>query len=58
MKKFLLTGTALAFLAVITSCGHTGCDAYGGHKSDFTKYKAEKQNTIQLEKAIFNSMKK
>ena len=48
MKKIL----AIAFVGVfglgIVGCGHGDCDAY--HKADYTKYKAEKQNHIELMK--------
>ena len=48
MKKLILTGIVGVFVLGMTSCGggHT-CDAY--RKSDFTKYKAEKTQKIQLQ---------
>ena len=57
MKKLILTGTIAVFLLAITSCGHTKCEAYGG-QSDYTKYKAEKQNNVPMTKVILNSMEK
>jgi hypothetical protein len=47
MKKVVLTGIVAVFVLGMTSCGggHT-CDAY--RSADYTKYKAEKSNKIEL----------
>ena len=48
MKKALLAGVVGVFALGMLSCGggHGGCDAY--RKSDYTKYKAEKTQQIEL----------
>lgn len=47
MKKIFLTGIVGVFVLGMTSCGggHT-CDAY--RTSDYTKYKAEKTQKMEL----------
>lgn len=57
MKKLILTGSIAVFVLAISSCGHTNCDAYGG-QSDYTKYKAEKQNQVDLTKVVLSKIKK
>ena len=47
MKKLKLGGVTVVLLIAMTSCGHTICEAYGG-QADFTKYKAEQTQKIEL----------
>ena len=51
MKKVVLAGVVGVFALTFVSCGGGhGCDAY--RKSDYTKYKAEKTQKIELAKFI------
>jgi len=48
MKKLLVTGLFGAFALIMTSCGggHSTCDAF--RESDYTKYKADQNQNIEI----------
>ena len=51
MKKIIALSSAALVLLAVTSCGgggHGPCPAY--QKYDYTKYKAEKQKDLKLNK--------
>ncbi|UKN03031.1 hypothetical protein K6119_05815 [Paracrocinitomix mangrovi] len=56
MKKALLVSVLGVFALGMFSCGHSSCDAY--RTTDYTKYKKEQNQKIQLLEDLTKTRKK